>query len=312
VPVRLYDLEPETLGPDLDDLERVLGEGVGAVVIGNLYGFPVPWGPILEACRDAGSVVIEDAAQGLGSSWSGREGGTFGHRTVLSFGRGKGWTGGGGGALLLRGPAAGWEGGLEDTGLSPRTSPSLRSSALTLAQWTLGRPSLYGIPSAMPWLSLGETVYKEPSPLQRIAGFSAALAFATAEDAMAEVLRRRRRALDVVERLEGRGMGSTLQRVKPVKGGDASYLRFPVLLDETASLLRDRGKGGSLGVAWGYPRPLSELAALAELKVGANRSYPGARYLSRRLITLPTHSRVTDRDLDRLAEFLLPQDGGLL
>ncbi|HEV2146488.1 MAG TPA: DegT/DnrJ/EryC1/StrS family aminotransferase, partial [Longimicrobiaceae bacterium] len=39
----LYDVDPATLAPDLDSLERVLSAGAGAVVAGPLYGVPLPW-----------------------------------------------------------------------------------------------------------------------------------------------------------------------------------------------------------------------------------------------------------------------------
>ena len=55
---------------------------------------------IAEIAERHGLAVVEDAAQGLGATWRGRPLGSFGDVSVLSFGRGKGWTGGVGGALL--------------------------------------------------------------------------------------------------------------------------------------------------------------------------------------------------------------------
>ena len=89
VPVLFYDVDPETLTPEPRGLARVLAQEPGAVVVANLFGYPVDWSRIREQCRGSGTILIEDAAQGLGSTWKGRSGGSLGDLTVLSFGRGK-------------------------------------------------------------------------------------------------------------------------------------------------------------------------------------------------------------------------------
>src|SRR5437762_3027348 len=38
--VRLYDLDPTTLSPDLDSVGRVISRGVDAIVVAHLYGYP--------------------------------------------------------------------------------------------------------------------------------------------------------------------------------------------------------------------------------------------------------------------------------
>src|SRR5690606_21459595 len=102
----LFDVEPSGLAPDLGSLERVLRGGASVVVVSPLYGIPADWDAVQALCDEHGAVLVEDAAQGHGASWRGRPVGALGRISVLSFGRGKGWTGGKGGALLLRGAAA--------------------------------------------------------------------------------------------------------------------------------------------------------------------------------------------------------------
>ena len=88
--VLLYDVDPASLTPELGSLRRALEQGAGSVVVAALYGLAPPWQAILELCRDAGALVIEDAAQAAGGRYQGRLLGTFGSLVVLSFGRGKG------------------------------------------------------------------------------------------------------------------------------------------------------------------------------------------------------------------------------
>jgi len=166
--IRLYDLDPNTLGPDLDSLARVLDRGTRVVVVAPLYGFPVDWASMdgVLALHDA--VAIEDAAQGYQARWRGRPLGTLGPMSVLSFGRGKGWTGGAGGALLLRGTGARDVArlSLDRRGLLDE----LRVLGMLTAQWLFGRPEIYWLPTAVPWLGLGETIYRDPTPPRPMRG----------------------------------------------------------------------------------------------------------------------------------------------
>ncbi|MFI5235116.1 MAG: DegT/DnrJ/EryC1/StrS family aminotransferase, partial [Gemmatimonadales bacterium] len=105
-PLALYDLDPDTLGPDPDSLRRAFACGATSAVVVSLYGLPPEWDAVSRCAADAGATLIEDAAQGAGGSWHGSPLGALAEVSVLSFGRGKGWTGGAGGALLLRGKCA--------------------------------------------------------------------------------------------------------------------------------------------------------------------------------------------------------------
>jgi perosamine synthetase len=101
--IALYDLSPATLAPDPDSLRTVLKDGARVVVVSPLYGVPIDWDALEQVVAPFGAVAIEDAAQGHGATWRQRPLGSLGKISVLSFGRGKGWTGLKGGALLLRG-----------------------------------------------------------------------------------------------------------------------------------------------------------------------------------------------------------------
>src|SRR3989449_6070319 len=107
----------------------------------------------MECAAAVGAAVIEDAAQGFGASWRGRPLGSLGAVSVLSFGRGKGWTGGRGGALLARGRAPPTAANGNGAGLW-REGEGL---VLAAAQGGFARPPPHGPPAPLPWLGLGET-----------------------------------------------------------------------------------------------------------------------------------------------------------
>jgi perosamine synthetase len=291
VAVTLYDLDPATLGPDLDSLEAALQRGARVIVIAPLYGLPVDWDRLEAIAAGHGALLIEDAAQGHGASWNGRPLGSLGRLSVLSFGRGKGWTGGGGGALLWRNGAAP---AVHELG-RPGLTTAARSWVSATAQWALARPLAYGVPASIPWLGLGRTVYRAPSPATSPAHVTASIVLATRDAAIAEAGIRRERGELLRQRLPGR-----LRVPDLPDGANAGWLRLPVRVPvpEAGTLLQ---RLRSLGVAASYPMTLARLPALQPLLAAdAHAEWPGASALVRELITLPTHGRVTDDEFEMM------------
>ena len=301
VRVSFYDLDPYTLTPDLESLEAGLKGGARVVVVNPLYGFPLPWDVLTPLVGASGAILVEDAAQGAHGRWQGRWSGSFGDLSILSFGRGKGWTGAGGGALLLRREFAGEA---AEAPLIPGAG-GLSTLGKAAAIGVLGVPSLYGIPRRLPFLGLGETHYRAPVPPGAMGRMEAALVLQTADRAEREAVDRRHRAAEL-----HRFLGEVSPRVRVhtvVAGGEGGFLRLPVMVtrdDQPGERLRVR-----LGIAGGYPRPLSRLQVLHPSLVGPPTPMPGAEELSAALLTLPTHSGVRDDELPALAAALGPGAG---
>jgi dTDP-4-amino-4,6-dideoxygalactose transaminase len=62
-----------------------------------------------------------------------------------------------------------------------------------------------------------------------------------------------------------------------------------------------------LGVAPGYPTPLFTLEPFRNRVANLDDDMPGATLLAERLVTLPTHSRLTAVDLARLEAWIAGQ-----
>lgn len=71
-----------------------------AVIVVDLYGLPADYDRIRPICEEYGVFLIEDAAEALGSEYKGRQCGTFGNISVLSFNANKIITTSGGGMIL--------------------------------------------------------------------------------------------------------------------------------------------------------------------------------------------------------------------
>lgn len=299
VEIVYYDIDPTSLEPDLGSLTTAVQEDVAAVVVGPLFGYPIAWDEIRTVCDAYGSLLIEDAAQGQGCVWQDQPVGSFGDATMLSFGRGKGWTGGGGGALLLRSEE------LVTRGPASLTNTSMGSSATwslkALAQAVLGRPSLYGLPAALPGSGLGQTEYHPPSSPSTMLPCAAALALATEPWAEREAEDRRKVGATLIARLEGT---AGVEVISPSYPG-AGFLRLGVRIPQVEPSWERRAR--PLGVERGYPLALPdvpELEASATDRFAGPLRVPGARILARELFSLPTHSLLTERDLNRIVTVL--------
>lgn len=101
IPV-FIDTEYDTWNMDPIALERAFKvyPEVRIVVMAHLYGVPGKVDEILAVCRKHGAILIEDAAESLGASYNGKQTGTFGNYSVISFNGNKIITGSAGGMLL--------------------------------------------------------------------------------------------------------------------------------------------------------------------------------------------------------------------
>ena len=94
------DIERQSCNLDPAEVERLIDNDTGAVLVTHLHGLAVNLSPILDLCRKRGVPVIEDAAQALGGNYQGRRLGSLGTVGVLSFGRVKNVNGFLGGMVL--------------------------------------------------------------------------------------------------------------------------------------------------------------------------------------------------------------------
>lgn len=301
--VRLYDLDPTSLAPDPTSF-RIAAQGADAAVVAHFYGVPVDHRPLLPILGATGTLLVDDAAQGVGAWLGGRPVGAAGDLGVLSFGRGKGRTGGRGGALLAFSARA----AERATGLGlarPGSGSSWKDAAMLLALWALGRPALYRAPASIPWLHLGETLFHPPPPLMAMSPFAAAVVRAGASAVEEESAARREAGRWWLERLTD---APGIETVRPPADAEPGWLRFPLLVP-AARVPEFRSAGmRRRGVMPGYPRLLAELPGFAQsIDAAGPGRWPGAHQLAERLFTLPVHGLVSPRERSRLLDLVLGQ-----
>ena len=273
----VYDLDPRTLGPDPDSLNRCAGSATLAIVHQHLFGIPQPIEFVRNTSDRFGIPIIEDAAQGLGGFLNGTPLGALGDYGVFSFGRGKPLAAGNGGAVTGERQAI--------NALSkPGSSRCWIPLCMTMVVQVLSHPLLYGLVERLP-LGLGKTVF---NPGFSITGMPLVMR-RFAERSLANIgscTDRRRNIAGVYKScLKSSDMVSEPQGAVP------AYPRFPFYAgpgEVSRQLFR-------LGVRRMYPRAVPDEPEIAQFLARSDHRVPGARQIAQNLVSLPTHSRITPR-----------------
>ena len=285
------DIDPATFDYEEDQLARTIGPNTLCVVAHNLFGIPANIERIRPLCRPYDCAIVEDAAQAMGVKSDGEWLGTRGDVGIFSLGRGKPITSGSGGVIVTKSPrlAAAIE---EQCARLPTPSrvQMIKDWLKVALMAVFVRPSLFWVPSAVPWLRLGETVFPKHISLRRLSRMQAAL------------LRGWRPQIDRANRQRA-GTAMDLARRGGFElpcGPSHPYLRMPVFAANPAERNRRLAdaQARGLGFSRAYPGPVSEIPEV-EAVIGP-RQFANALLVATHLLTVPTHHWVSPKDADAI------------
>ena len=100
--LKFIDIRPDTMNMDENLIEAAITPKTKVIVPVHYAGVSCEMDTIMQIARDHGLRVVEDAAQGVMSSYHGQALGTFGDFGCFSFHETKNYSMGEGGALLIR------------------------------------------------------------------------------------------------------------------------------------------------------------------------------------------------------------------
>ena len=292
--VRLVDVG-DTGQIDNEALARLPMERVAGVVVANLFGIPEAIENVRRVAQDAGSGVIDDAAQTLGGSCAEGKVGARGDIGILSFGRGKPVSALGGGAVVWR--EAPVDGAVRnDAEAEKRWAALLRAGVYDVARIPVVLRALSSIPA----LGIGETVYDPTFTQGPMSGAAVALAAAILPELDACNASRADRAKALAARM------TRETDFTPLLAGANEigiYPRIGVLAPTSAK--RDEALEALrwLGATRMYPAPLDSIPGLEPYLVGDTQCQ-GAYEFSARLLTLPTHTGMSEKRIDTLIQYL--------
>lgn len=298
------DIDPETLDFDFAKLEAVPEDRLLCVIASNLFGIPSDLPRIQSVAQAKNAFVIDDAAQGLGAALNGCFIGTAGDVGLYSLGRGKALTTMEGGIVVTNSGEIAEA--LKTVAADLPRPPFLHNAHLLLqllAYAVLLNPRLYWIPGSLPFLKLGVTEFDPAFQISSLSDLCKAL--------LAEVMERLE-AINQIRRENAQFLSAALAgnahfmipRLAPNSQG--IFIRMPlVAIDEATreSAIQKLRTAGIVASPF-YPSAICDIAGIAAHMAPREFHQPAAESLARRLLTLPTHSLVTDRDRRRIVEVL--------
>lgn len=286
--VALYDLDGATLSPNLESVKETITDKTLCMVVCHLYGFPCDMDAILAMAREQGILVIDDAAQAMGATYKGQQVGTIGDAGIFSLSRGKNITAVDGGIIVTDSDILAEKlGELEPTKKAPGAI-GLACNAVILS--ALLRPWLYWLPRSLPFLKIGASVYDPDFPVLPFAPFQAGIAIRMLGRLEQINAGRIEKALSMTRKIWGQQGGSL---IRSNEGTDPVYLRLPRICTGPVQ------ESYSLGVVRSYPLPLNEILGLKAHLVSSG-SFPVAKMLAEKVVTLPTHEFVSDEDQNHM------------
>ena len=298
----LVDTLPDRPFMDPEKLPNAISDTTVAVIAVGFLGVPEQLAVLASLCRERDVWLIEDSAQCFPPECA-RE--PMADCVVLSFGRGKPINLMGGGALLVRSDhRAGAAEILFTLPEKPLDIDWKWKARRYIFNFLLGRFG-YGLLRRVPFLGLGATVYKPLASLSR-----EALPDALLEAGIRSAEHRPGIAVNYVRQLdflEARGWKPFMAN-EVADGSRAGQvtLRYGLLAPDQESrakaieALTDKGIGANAF----YGQPLPAIEGVPGYLGGAASDYPNAESFAGRLLTLPSHEDVTDRDLAIIAATL--------
>ena len=299
LPVRLCDIDPETLDFDLDKLKSMVDEKTLAVIPVHNYGLVCNMKEIQKIALEKMAYVLEDAAQAAGAQFQNRKTGTIGDIGILSLGQGKNICALGGGVILTdREPLASLIEELVDLYPWERTFREYSTMLNEMALSFFLHPERYAVSARLPFLNHGGDVFNPEFKIARLSNVNAKIGQRSFLflDRYNEIRIRNARILN-----HHLCQNESLTIPKPFSAGEPVYLRFPIVFPKIEVrrrvfwILRRR----RLGASRSYPTPLNEILDFRRF-LCAEDDCSGAKFVADRILTLPTHPYVSEHDIQRI------------
>lgn len=270
----LVDVTPGTLVMNPVAFASAITPATRAVIAVHLYGNPVDMDQVIDLARARGIAVVEDAAEALGSRYRGRMVGTLGDVSTFSFYGNKVITTGEGGMVTYRDPSLG---------------------AAVRIRRGQGQD-----PERRYWHTVVGYNY-------RLTNLQCAIGLAQLEQVHAKIKRRSQ-----IQNRYARNLGSVPELFTPLEvepWADAVCWLYTGLVSTDAALTRDELMD-SLQRRGIESRPIFYTVNQMPAHRDLTGSFPVSVDASTRGISLPTHTLLSDDDVDLVSETVIELLGG--
>ena len=280
VPV-FADIEKDNLNFSVNTLERVVGKAKG-IIIQNTLGNPVDIKAIEKFANEHGLKIIEDLAHCAGIKYpDGREAGTVGIATALSFGKDKSIDTISGGAVIFRYP---YKNLIEAPMKTPKLSDHLR------ARWY---PTFGALARKLTPIHLGGALMR----------FLVAIHW---------VEKSADNKLDLTRKISKFEARRALLQVKSLSKSGEKPLRSFALVNNRAEVLAKLKTAGYYLDGFWYEKPVSPARYYKEVHFPENEC-PNAAFVAEHIINLPNYYQKKNLEPAEkiIKEYLIKEGDGL-
>lgn len=296
---KLCEISKETFNLDYDQLEQVINKDTLCIVPVHMFGYPCAMAPIQEIAKAENVFLFEDACQAPGARLSTKMVGSLGDAACFSLCKGKNFsTFNGGVATTNSDEIAERIRSLRDTlplyGALFSISTACKLTALSLAMKPFFYKMLY--PLIAPFKST--EVHTEFDP-KHFTEFQAALGKRLLGKLEKTNHIRKKNGLKLIDSLKSY---DSLIIPQIIEGAEPVFNHLPVVLKRSELVQPVRAALWRKGIdtARMYERPIHRIYDLGY--DGEQDPFPNATYVAERLVTLPTHPYLKDRDLENIIE----------
>jgi perosamine synthetase len=268
------DCERDTFNLDVSRIAEKISERTRAIMPVHIYGLSCDMSPLLELARRHGLVVVEDAAEAIGSRYEGKPCGALGTLGCFSFFANKAITTGEGGMVVT-----------DDDELAQK----LR----------------YYKNLCFPLTGPRRYVHEHVGFNYRMPNTVAAIGLAQLERVDDYVSMRRENAQRYNDRLRGeRGISVPVERPYAYN----SFWMYAILIEDDFGLSRDEVMKGleARGIdTRSFFVPMHQQTGLVAYGADVSGSYPHSEYVSPRGLYLPSSSGLSEEQIERVCRELL-------
>jgi perosamine synthetase len=307
------DCRSDTYNIDLELAERRMTSRAKVLILQHTFGIPVDMDAALELARRRNVLVVEDCVHALGARYGGRPVGSFGRGAFFSTEETKTISSTMGGMAVTDDQDLAAElRDFQDRCAWPPRSQVARYLLKLIVYHVFTQPHLH--PYVRPfYTALGRNERTRLAPAatgsdeqrgNRPRGYEQRLSNAQAAVALRQLGRLRenvahRRSVAEAYRTELRARGFELP--EPPAKAEPTYVRYPVRVPDREAAFRAAAPHVVLG-GW-FSSVLGEASSPAEVGYEPG-SCPCAEQVAGRLVNLPTHQRVTNRDVELILSSL--------
>lgn len=304
------DIANNTFNMSADDLTSKMTPQTRAIVVQHTFGIPADMACIIKVSTAHGIPIIEDCCHTLASKYKGKDVGSFGVGSFYSYEWGKPLVAGVGGSIRVNDKKLAEMIKADYTNYNlPDIVTQIKIELQYHAFSLLYRPSLYWpIRSAFHWLGDIGLLKGNYNPVDEIADdFSRCMSPGVKKRLMLKInnLESQTQHIRWVSKQYREQIDSAaISHPALQREDDTIFARYPLLSINKHDLLHKARKANVELAEW-YATPVHPLTGkdLEKVQYKAG-SCPNAEQRCLKVVTLPTHQMVTQRDVDKSINFL--------